>query len=71
MGVVYHSHNLMSQGNHLQSALNPAEAVAIHSMLSFQMPDPGLDRRSPLHPPPYAPGDTPAVAFIDMDLNLP
>jgi hypothetical protein len=51
-------------------ALNPAEAVAAHSMLAFQMPDSRLDRRLPFHPPPQAPGDTPAVASIDMDLNL-
>jgi len=51
-------------------SLNPAEAVAIHSMLSFQVSDPGLDRRSPFHPPLHAPGNSPAVAFVDMDLNL-
>jgi hypothetical protein len=32
-------------------ALNPTEAVAVHSMLSFQVPNPRLDRRSPFHPP--------------------
>ena len=49
---------------------NPAETVAVHSMLSFQMPDAGLDRRSPFHSPPEAPGDTPTVALVDMDLNI-
>jgi len=50
--------------------LNLTQAFAVHSMLSFQMPDSRLDRRSSFHPPPQALGDKPAVAFIDMDLNL-
>ena len=51
-------------------ALDPAKAVALHAMLSFQVPNPRLDRRSPFHPPPQALGGPPAVAFVDMDLNL-
>jgi hypothetical protein len=51
-------------------ALNPAEAVALHSMLSFQVPYPRLDRRSPFHPPPHAPIDPPAMALIHMDFDI-
>jgi hypothetical protein len=51
-------------------AHNPVEAVAVHSVLSFQVPDSRLYRRTPFHPPPQALGGPPAVAFVDMDLNL-
>jgi len=39
-------------------------------MLPFQVANPRFDRRSPFHPPPHAPGGSPSVAFINMDLNL-
>ena len=51
-------------------ALNPAEAAALHSMLSFQMPNPRLDRRSAFHPPPQAPIDPSAMALIHMDFDI-
>ncbi len=51
-------------------ALNPAETVALHSMLSFQVPYPRLDRRSPFHPPPQAPIDASAMALIHMDFDI-
>ena len=51
-------------------ALNSAEAIAVHSMLSFQVPNPRLDRRSPFHPPPQAPIDPPAMALIHMDFDI-
>jgi len=50
--------------------LSPAQAVAIHSMLPFQVANPWFDRRSPFHPPPQAPGGSASVAFINMDLNF-
>jgi hypothetical protein len=49
---------------------NPAETVAVQTILSFQMPDPRLNRRSSFHPPPQALGGSPSVAFVNMDLNF-
>ena len=45
--------------------LNPTQAVAVHSMLSFQMSDLRLDRRSPFRQPPKPFGGSPSVAFVN------
>jgi hypothetical protein len=51
-------------------ARHPVEAVAVHSVFYFHVPDSRLARCTPFQPPPQTLGGPPAVSFVEMELNL-